>query len=150
MTKTKKNNLLMWIFYILVYAVSLVLLELNKNTLLGWGAGLLLLAGYLFLRRKVLQNRKGILRILAFLVLIAALTGVLLFSVGPVRMYPAVEGKNGGVTDIVTVKDGQLTGVYTEDRAVEVYAGIPYAAPPVGDLRWRERKFGRAWFCVIV
>ena len=147
--KRKRTGTGFVIFFTVFSLLYLALLELNKNTLLGWGAGLLLLAGYLFLRRKVLQNRKGILRILAFLVLIAALTGVLLFSVGPVRMHPAVEGKNGGVTDIVTVKDGQLTGVYTEDRAVEVYAGIPYAAPPVGDLRWREPQDPTPWEGVL-
>ena len=38
-----------------------------------------------------------------------------------------------------------LTGVLTSDAAVEVYAGIPYAAPPVGDLRWRAPQSPESW-----
>ena len=70
-------------------------------------------------------------------------------TVGPVKLHPAVEGKNGGVTDVVTVSGGQLTGVYTADQAVEVYAGIPYAAPPVGELRWREPQDPAPWSGVL-
>ena len=36
----------------------------------------------------------------------------------------------------VQVAQGQLEG--TEDRDLRVFKGIPFAAPPVGSLRWRE------------
>lgn len=149
MKEKKKGQIGVWVFYVVFSLLYLVLLELNKNTVLGWCAGLLLLAGYLCLRKKVLQGRKGIFRVLSFLLLIAALAAVLAVTVGPVKQHPAVEGKNGGITDVITVKDGQLTGVYTEDRAVEVYAGIPYAAPPVGDLRWREPQDPQPWSGIL-
>ena len=38
---------------------------------------------------------------------------------------------------IVTVTGGQVRGAVL-DRGGAVFKGIPYAQPPVGDLRWRE------------
>ncbi len=140
-----KNHAGFWILFCLTTALFLTLLELNRNTVPGWTAALVLLAGYALLWTKILRKKKGILRILAFLTLLAALTGVLFCTVGPVKRRPAVEGENGGLTDPVTLRDGQLRGVYTADRAVEVYTGIPYAAPPVGDLRWREPQDPEPW-----
>ncbi len=135
-------------FYIVLTLIAILffaLLELNKNAVWGWIVALVILAGFVFLHVTVLKNAKGILKALTFLPLIALLIAVLALTVGPVKRHPAVAGKNGGVTGIVTIKTGQLTGVYTEDGQVEVYAGIPYAAPPVGDLRWKEPQDPAPW-----
>jgi len=35
------------------------------------------------------------------------------------------------------VTGGQISGTATADGAVRVFRGIPFAAPPVGDLRWK-------------
>ena len=145
MTK-KKNGIGFWVFYCLFALIVLALLEFNKNMVIGWVLAVILLASYALLRTHI---SKRVLRLLCFLLLACLLTGILLLTVGPVKRHPAVEGGNGGVTDIVTVADGELTGVYTADRAVEVYAGIPYAAPPVGDLRWREPQDPEPWEGVL-
>ncbi|MBS0470048.1 MAG: carboxylesterase/lipase family protein [Proteobacteria bacterium] len=43
----------------------------------------------------------------------------------------------------VTVESGTLAG--TSDGSVDVYKGIPYAAPPVGDLRWMPPAPAAKW-----
>jgi para-nitrobenzyl esterase len=43
------------------------------------------------------------------------------------------------------VESGQLSGVAGEDHTITVFKGIPYAAPPVGDLRWRPPQAPPAW-----
>lgn len=44
---------------------------------------------------------------------------------------------------MVSVKAGQLRG--TVNGATAVFEGIPYAAPPIGSLRWREPEPPQPW-----
>jgi len=48
--------------------------------------------------------------------------------------------------DLVTIDSGQLKGVIAGD--VVSFKGIPYAAPPIGDLRWREPQPVKPWIGV--
>ena len=41
-------------------------------------------------------------------------------------------------TPVLTIEGGQVKGVTTEIPGVLVYRGIPYAAPPIGENRWKE------------
>ena len=43
-----------------------------------------------------------------------------------------------GQSDVVKVECGQVQGVASASSDVTVFRGIPYAAPPVGDLRWKR------------
>ena len=45
------------------------------------------------------------------------------------------------------VETGDVEGVL--DSTLAVYKAIPYAAPPVGDLRWREPQPAKAWEGVL-
>jgi para-nitrobenzyl esterase len=46
---------------------------------------------------------------------------------------------------VLTVEGGQIQGVEAENPGVFVYKGIPYAAAPIGDLRWKEPQPVVAW-----
>ena len=46
---------------------------------------------------------------------------------------------------ILTIEGGQIQGVASNDPEVLVYKGVPYAAPPVGDLRWKAPQPVVAW-----
>ena len=43
-----------------------------------------------------------------------------------------------GQSPVVTVEGGMIQGVPSAASDVTVFRGIPYAAPPVGDLRWKR------------
>lgn len=48
-------------------------------------------------------------------------------------------------SDVLEVEGGKITGTVTTDGAVRVFKGIPFAAPPVGDLRWKAPQPVNAW-----
>ena len=39
---------------------------------------------------------------------------------------------------VLSIEGGQVQGVTTDIPGVVAYKGIPYAAPPIGELRWKE------------
>jgi len=45
----------------------------------------------------------------------------------------------------VRIETGLVQGVPADDPSVTVYKGIPFAAPPLGDLRWRPPEPAAAW-----
>jgi len=51
----------------------------------------------------------------------------------------------GALTGPVAVTGGQVAGVPARDPSVTVFKGIPFAAPPVADLRWRDPQPVPAW-----
>ena len=147
--KRRRGSVLFCIGLVIYALLWLAALELNKNALWGWAVALALLVGYALLYRNVLGSQRWFVKLGGFLLLTVLLALNLSLSQGPVKRRPAVEGENPAVTDVVTLAQGQLTGVYTPDGAVEVYTGIPYAEPPVGELRWREPQDPAPWEGVL-
>lgn len=45
----------------------------------------------------------------------------------------------------VTIETGELQGVFGYDPRITVFKGVPYAAPPVGELRWKSPTPAKAW-----
>jgi para-nitrobenzyl esterase len=45
----------------------------------------------------------------------------------------------------VTIESGVVEGKTNDDGTIQTFLGIPYAAPPVGDLRWREPQPPKPW-----
>ena len=46
---------------------------------------------------------------------------------------------------VVTTTQGKVQGKTLNDGKVHAYLGLPYAAPPVGDLRWRAPQPAAKW-----
>ena len=134
-------------FIILVTAIYIFILELSKNTLLGWAIGIALAIALLciksILKEKDIWN--GMIAGGFFLVLLACFAINYNLSAPQEKLVPAVTYRNPIVTKSFHVAQGDLSGVYNEDKSVEIFAGIPYAKPPVGDLRWREPQEPDSW-----
>lgn len=47
--------------------------------------------------------------------------------------------------EAVKTDSGLVSGASTTDSAVRIFRGIPFAAPPVGDLRWKEAQPPAKW-----
>lgn len=131
------------IIVIIVTALYIVLLDLSKNILLGWGIAVVAMGLMLFLRFKF-HTKAGILW-LAFLVVLA---GNYFLTSPPYKNVPAVDNKNPETTEVVHIAQGDLTGVYNADKSLKVYAGIPYAKAPVGQLRFKEPQAPEGWYGV--
>ncbi|MEO8597079.1 MAG: carboxylesterase family protein [Candidatus Solibacter sp.] len=61
-----------------------------------------------------------------------------------VASFAQAPTKSAGPDPMVSVSTGQLRGGLTPE-GVAVFKNIPFAQPPVGDLRWREPLPAKAW-----
>jgi para-nitrobenzyl esterase len=56
----------------------------------------------------------------------------------------------GCSTEVITLDSGQISGYrYGDEGALEMFQGIPYAAPPIGELRWRAPQPVTPWEGVL-
>jgi para-nitrobenzyl esterase len=49
---------------------------------------------------------------------------------------------------VLHVQGGTITGLYSEESGVHIFKGVPFAAPPVGDLRWKAPQPVVPWEAV--
>ena len=66
----------------------------------------------------------------------AALIAATLLAIGTAR---------AAIDETVQIDAGAISGVANSSGDVRAFKGIPYAAPPVGDLRWRAPKPAEHW-----
>jgi para-nitrobenzyl esterase len=49
----------------------------------------------------------------------------------------------------VRVENGVVRGIPSADPRITAFKGIPFAAPPVGDLRWKAPQPAKDWDGVL-
>ncbi|MBQ7670409.1 MAG: carboxylesterase family protein [Clostridia bacterium] len=134
---------------ILLFVLFILILELNKNSVWGFILTAVLTVAFFVLFESGILREKTPLKVVSWLAFFAVFAGILFLTWPPVKRVPAVTYKDPVETEVLTLKDGKVSGVVTEDGKVEIFAGIPYAAPPVGDLRWREPQDAVPWEGVL-
>ena len=139
-----------WIGFSFLTLLFAAILELNKNTLAGWIFFAILVALLISVYRNVLIQKPWYLKLAFWLLYMALFAGIVAITWPPVRAIPASEDKNPEATAAVRTDKGLVSGVTTAGGAVEVFAGIPYAKPPVGDLRWTTPQEPDTWEGVLV
>lgn len=50
-----------------------------------------------------------------------------------------------GQTTLVKTANGKVEGSFNSDKTVRSFKGIPFAAPPIGDLRWKAPQPVKNW-----
>lgn len=134
-----------WIFYGIATLLFGAVLELNKNTIIGWILLVILAVIFPVLYMTKLSNGRWFVKLIAWLAYFALFFGILLATWPPVKAVPASDDPKPEQTGTIMTEDGLVRGVYSKDHTVEIYTGIPYAKAPVGDLRWRKPQDPEPW-----
>jgi len=61
-----------------------------------------------------------------------------IFCTAPAPTLPADNNE-------VTVASGKLQGTLNADKSVRIFKGVPFAAPPTGNLRWKAPQSAKKW-----
>lgn len=137
----KHKHIAFWIIFPVVFAIFMVLtlflFDLANGPLILFILALLVLAGFALSSILLLNQRKRY-RLIPW-VSSVVLLGILFVLARPsTERIPASLEKRQEKTEALTLRNGKVQGAYSKDKAVEIYAGIPYAKAPIGSLRWKE------------
>ena len=95
--------------------------------------------------RILLRNRKFKFRLIPAVGLLLANAIILPLARPDTQVKSAAYYSNPVKTEVMDLANGKVVGVYNKDQTVEIYAGIPYAKAPVGELRWKEPQDVENW-----
>ncbi len=137
------------IITVLLFLIFFLILELNQNTVLGWVLLFILTVAFFVLWETGVFRQHVLWKIGSWVLFFGAFLGILFLTWPPMKRVPAAAVKDPVKTEIVLLSDGDVRGVVNESGTVEIFAGIPYAAPPVGDLRWKEPSDPTRWEGVL-
>ena len=151
MEEKKKNlvkEILFWILFPLITLILTVLilfyLDLANGPLVLMIIECTMIVSAV-VARILLRGKKFVFRMIPFLSFLATTVLVVVLAKPSVEVYSAVRNANPKYTEVMTLKNGQVKGVYNADMSVRVYAGVPYAKAPIGELRWKEPQDVENW-----
>ena len=137
---SKVGKIIFWILFplltLVVVLLSIFYFEIVHGPIIFMILMLLAIAAFVVLR-VIFRNKRFWIRGIPTVALL--LTAVLLISLAkPTTVRKSAAYYNNPVpTEKLALENGLVQGVYNEDKTVQIYAGIPYAKAPVGELRWK-------------
>lgn len=145
----KKSRIAFWIVFPILTAIFtaiiLFIYDLTNGPLTLFVFQLIII-GFFVASTVLIRNLRIWYRLIPVGALLAITTLLLALSRPAIELRPSVLHANPKETETpVVLNEGKINGVYTEDEKVIVYTGIPYAAPPVGDLRRRPPQDPLPW-----
>jgi para-nitrobenzyl esterase len=72
-------------------------------------------------------------------------TAVFSFIIASIFFYSFNKKIPNETIDVVQIEPGLISGVKSENNSVVSFKGIPFAAPPVGDMRWKAPAPPSSW-----
>jgi len=143
-TDGKNLHLSFWIPYMLIILLSGLFLFGNDNSIIGWSI-LVIIAVVLIYFKKTFLLMRPILKTISW-ILIAVILCVNALFTNPIPVNRSLYSMKGRVpTEAVKTQNGMVSGFYNKDKSIKEFSGIPYAAPPVGDLRWKAPEPVQSW-----
>lgn len=140
----KSIHLGFWIPFTVIIVLCTLFLFLNENTAVGWIILIIILVVTIFIKKFILAM-KHILMV-SYLVMMAVVLCVTASFTGQVSADRTLDSMEGRVsTEAVKTENGYVSGFYNNDKSIREFAGIPYAAPPVGNLRWKAPQPAKSW-----
>ncbi len=136
--------IVMGVISVIVTAFTLFYFDLANGPLVFFILELLAIGAFISLRI-LLRKKKFAIRMIPTLAFVLTTIQLISFSRPTVESKSAAYYKNPVKTEVLELPDGKIQGVLSKDKAVEIYAGIPYAKAPVGDLRWKEPQDVEPW-----
>ncbi len=69
----------------------------------------------------------------------------LAFSLSICVLFVLAQANNNGFSVQTTTQNGIIEGNYDTKSGIQTYFGVPFAKPPVGDLRWKDPQPIASW-----
>ena len=150
MGKTSKKVIIrlitFFIIHLIFYLVMLFYLDLANGPLV-----LLFINSFIFLIVALLmikfRNHKFLHKFVVVLVLLLLQIVIIVFAKPRIESFSPV--KNVNKTEVMHLAAGDIYGTLSDDEKVRIYAGVPYAKAPIGDLRFREPQDLEGWDGVL-
>ena len=144
----KKKHIVFWIIFpiimLLITGIMLFYIDIANGPLVCLILEIVLLIVFIF-GRILFLNSKIIKRLILWGLFILCNFGIVMMSHPSVGLKSADYYNSPSGTIEINTGYGRIKGVVNKDNTVRVFAGIPYAKAPIGNLRWKEPQDIEPW-----